>query len=62
MSWSDERWLRADRLLDLALDLAPEDRERFLRGVCADDTAMRHAVLRLVDLAEDCTPLPHRVD
>jgi TolB-like protein/Flp pilus assembly protein TadD len=47
-----DRWHEVDALLEQAMDHAPEDRERFLREVCGDDTELHEAVLSLVRASE----------
>ena len=45
---SDPRWTNVDRLLDAALDRAPEQRGAFLREACGDDEALRREVASLL--------------
>ncbi len=52
MSTRDDRWERADRILDAALDLAVEDRAAFLDRECGDDRELRALVDRLLRAAE----------
>ena len=43
-----ERWKQVDGILQSALDLAPEEREAFLRQACAGDQALEHEVRSLL--------------
>lgn len=49
---SPGRWPDVERLLDTALDLAPEDRAVFLERSCSSDLALRAEVERLLKAAE----------
>ena len=44
----NERWTTVDRLLEAALDRAPDDRAAFLREACPDDEALRQEVEALL--------------
>ena len=46
---SPERWAAIERLLDQALDIAPEKRAAFLDEACAGDAALRAEVERLLE-------------
>jgi eukaryotic-like serine/threonine-protein kinase len=48
-----DRWQRADRIFDEALDLPPADRAAFVAGACSDDVALRDAVLGLLAAADE---------
>src|SRR5437867_4358523 len=48
---SAERWIEIERLLDQALDLAPEERAAFLDQACAGDAVLRAEVERLLGAA-----------
>jgi serine/threonine protein kinase/Tfp pilus assembly protein PilF len=45
-----ERWKQVDDVLQSALDLAPEDRDAFLRRACAGDEALEREVRSLLTL------------
>ena len=47
-----ERWDEVDRIFDAALDLAVDERERYLRDACGDDEKLLHAVRQLLQDAE----------
>jgi eukaryotic-like serine/threonine-protein kinase len=47
-----DRWNRIDELLGAAMDLAPEDRGRFLAQGCGDDHALRSEVEKLLTAHE----------
>ena len=47
-----ERWADIERLLDGALELAPEERGRWLDRMCADDPRLRAEVERLLGACE----------
>lgn len=51
-SSTEDRWDRADRLFDQALDLAPEDRSAFLDRECGEDRELRALVERLLGHAQ----------
>ena len=46
-----ERFREVDRLLDMVLDLAPNERDAYLARACGDDTALRDEVRALVESA-----------
>jgi len=46
---SPERWREMQRVLDGALDLAPESRAAFVTDACGTDSALREQVVRLLD-------------
>lgn len=48
MSGNDDRWRRADRLFESALDLDPGERIAFVDRECGDDAELRALVLRLL--------------
>ena len=43
-----ERWLEIDRIVDVALDLAPDERASYLVAACAHDATLRADVERLL--------------
>ena len=45
-------WAEVERLLDMALDLSPEDRPVFLDRSCSGDPELRTEVERLLQAAE----------
>ena len=45
---TDDRWSRADRIFDAALDRPPEERAAFLAEACAGDNALRSTVESLL--------------
>jgi serine/threonine protein kinase len=45
-------WKRADDLLQAALDLPAEQRDRWISEACGDDTALKERVLELIRLAQ----------
>jgi eukaryotic-like serine/threonine-protein kinase len=47
------RWQRIEELFHAAVPLAPEERERFLAGACADDHALRRELEALLGAAGD---------
>jgi hypothetical protein len=49
---SPGRWPEVERLLDIALDLPPEDRPVFLDRSCSGDQELRTEVERLLQAAE----------
>jgi eukaryotic-like serine/threonine-protein kinase len=49
-----ERWQEIEKLYHSALELSPEDRQRYLESACADDEALRREVESL--LASDDQP------
>ena len=49
---SPRRWPEVERILDIALDLPPEDRPVFLDGSCSGDQELRSEVERLLQAAE----------
>jgi eukaryotic-like serine/threonine-protein kinase len=49
---SPERWSEIERLLDRALDLAPEARAAFVAETCSGDPELRTAVERLLHASE----------
>jgi len=51
MTASRERWTEIERLLDRALDTAPEGRPAFLARACPDDPVLRAEVERLLRAA-----------
>jgi hypothetical protein len=44
------QWPMLDRLLDQALDLAPDARERWLEGLVIEDLAVRATLRQLLDI------------
>ena len=48
-SSTSERWQRADRILEAALDAAPEQRAQVVADACGDDVALRAEVERLLE-------------
>src|SRR4030095_16287019 len=44
-----ELWQRVDRLVEDALELAPAEREAFLKEACEDDPALRKEVEELLE-------------
>ena len=44
----DDRWSRVEELFAAALDVEPEDRDRFLAAECAGDTALRAEIESLL--------------
>jgi hypothetical protein len=44
------QWPVLDRLLDQALDLAPDARERWLEGLVIEDLAVRATLRQLLDV------------
>ena len=46
-----ERWSRVEALFHASLDLAAEDRERFLRAECGPDDALRAEIESLLERA-----------
>src|SRR4028119_1398767 len=44
-----ERWRRVETVFQSALDVAPENRERFLSEVCAGDEVLRREVEGLIE-------------
>ena len=46
-------WADIERLLDKALDLAPEDRAAYLDQSCSSDPALRAEIERLLHAAEE---------
>ena len=50
-----ERWRRVNRLLDLALDHASDERSALLDRECAGDDRLRAAVERMLEACEDST-------
>jgi eukaryotic-like serine/threonine-protein kinase len=56
MDSTDDRRRRADRILDEALDLPPEQRAALLDRACGDDAELRALVLRLLAGAEGTAP------
>ena len=48
-----ERWRKVNRLLDLALDHAPDERSEFLDRECASDTGLRAVVDRMLRACDD---------
>ncbi len=60
-SASSKRWREVDRIVDAALDLAPEQRTPYLETVCASDATLRADVERLLracDSADDFLEVP----
>jgi TolB-like protein len=51
-----ERWAEIERLLDVVLALAPEDRRRCLERACTHDPALRAEVERLLGACEAAGP------
>jgi serine/threonine protein kinase/tetratricopeptide (TPR) repeat protein len=51
-----ERWAEIERLLDGALELAPEDRAEWLGRMCADDPGLRADVERLLEACDAAGP------
>src|SRR5688500_15706958 len=49
------RWAEVERVLDAALDLAPERRAAYVAGACAGDAALRADVERMLRSC-DATP------
>jgi serine/threonine-protein kinase len=49
---SADRWTEIEGLLDLALELPPEERSGFLARACGEDAALRNRVQRLLDSCE----------
>jgi serine/threonine protein kinase/Tol biopolymer transport system component len=45
---SPERWRQVDRLLQKALERAPEDRSAFINTVCGNDDSLRREVEKLI--------------
>ncbi|HEY0172396.1 MAG TPA: protein kinase [Pyrinomonadaceae bacterium] len=43
-----ERWKQVEGVFDAAMDLAPEEREAYLAGACADDAELRRQVEMLI--------------
>ena len=50
---SEERYRRADEILDAALDLDGDSRTLFVQNACGDDDDLRRLVARLLDGASD---------
>jgi tetratricopeptide (TPR) repeat protein/tRNA A-37 threonylcarbamoyl transferase component Bud32 len=50
---TEERWRTVNRLLDLALDHAPDERSAVLERECRDDAGLRAAVERLLQACDD---------
>ncbi|HEU4720422.1 MAG TPA: serine/threonine-protein kinase [Gemmatimonadaceae bacterium] len=48
-----ERWRKVNRLLDLTLDHAPDERSAFLDRECRDDAGLRGAVERMLRACDD---------
>ena len=44
------QWSLLDRLLDQALDLSPEARERWLEGLVAEDRSVRATLRHLLEV------------
>ncbi|MGD8377023.1 MAG: serine/threonine-protein kinase [Acidobacteriota bacterium] len=49
MSLPEDRWRRADAILDRALELSGEDRDRYVAQACGEDDELRGLVERLLD-------------
>ena len=43
-----ERWRQVEEIFQTALDLSPEDRNRYVKEVCAQDTDLRRDVESLL--------------
>jgi len=43
-----ERWLQVEEIFQAALDLSPEDRNRYVSDVCKNDTELRRDVESLL--------------
>jgi len=52
-SMSAARWQKAKNLFDVASELPPKDREKFLRKACADDADLRREVEKLLHSFEN---------
>jgi serine/threonine protein kinase/tetratricopeptide (TPR) repeat protein len=48
-----QRWKQVDNILQSVLDRAPEERDAFLRGACADDEALEREVRSLLSSDEE---------
>jgi serine/threonine-protein kinase len=60
ISESPEEWARVERLLDRALDLAPEDRAGFLERECGQDATLRRRVNALLGALDAAGPFLER--
>jgi hypothetical protein len=43
-----ERWRQVEEIFQAALDLSPEDRDRYVLDVCKEDTELRRDVESLL--------------
>ena len=48
-----ERWQEVKRLLNLALELAPDERPAYLDGACANDHSLRREVQSLLNSGDN---------
>jgi len=61
---SDARFCEVNRILEGAIDAAPEERDRFIADACGSDAALEHSVHRLLKLSAgivdflDVPPVP----
>jgi hypothetical protein len=56
-----ERWRKAEEVFGLAMEAAPEARERLVAEACGEDEALRQEVLSLLASADTATEYLSRV-